>query len=258
MPGKYYQGGKMMKGKIHSIDTFSTLDGPGIRTIIFLQGCHLKCKYCQNPDTWDLKSKAAAEYSVDEIMEVISRGKPYFEASGGGITFSGGEPLLQHQFVKEVFGRCRQENISTAFDSSLYVSHGRVAALLPFTDLVLADIKHIRTEKSFLLTGQGNELNLSNLLLIDSCNIPIWIRYVVVPGWTDDIKDIKALAEFTAGLDSVKRIDLLPYHSLGAHKWKLSGLSYELLNTPAPSSQFLQEAKSLLQSISGKPVIIPR
>jgi len=111
-----------MRGRIHSIDTFSTLDGPGIRTVVFMQGCMLRCKYCHNPDTWSLHSETSREYTPEQLMKRILRGKPYFEATGGGVTFSGGEPLLQHEFLLDVFMRCRREGISTAFDSSLYVS----------------------------------------------------------------------------------------------------------------------------------------
>ena len=137
-----------MIGRIHSIDTFSTLDGPGIRTVVFMQGCHLRCKYCHNPDTWEVKSLSAQEYSPAELMEVIRRSKPYFSASEGGVTFSGGEPLLHDDFIKAVFLLCREENISTAIDTSLYVKPVALLKVLPLTDLVLADIKHINEEKA--------------------------------------------------------------------------------------------------------------
>jgi len=245
-----------MKGRIHSIDTFSTLDGPGIRTVIFMQGCHLRCKYCHNPDTWELESSTASKYTVDELMKIIRRGKPYYDASGGGITFSGGEPLLQHMFIKETFIKCRAEKISTAIDSSFYVSTSRVLELIPFTDLVLADIKQMDDEKSRYLTGTSNLLNLQNLELINEHGIPIWIRYVVVPGWTDAIGDIKKMANFVAKLSSVERIDLLPYHSLGKHKWDILGLEYELKNTEPPAQSLLQELVRKISSISGKAVFV--
>lgn len=245
-----------MKGRIHSIDTFSTLDGPGIRTVIFMQGCALLCKYCHNPDTWAIDSPDAQEYGVEELMEVVLRNRPYYEASNGGVTFSGGEPLLQHRFIKEVFKCCREENISTAYDSSLYISSQVVLDLIPFTDLVLADIKQINNEKSRLLTGFGNRLNLENLKLLNENKVRIWIRYVVLPGWTDAYEDLEKMARFIRDLPQVERIDLLPYHSLGSHKWKLLGLEYQLHEVEPPSSNHLQELAQLVSSLSQRPVYL--
>ncbi|MDD3271710.1 MAG: pyruvate formate-lyase-activating protein [Syntrophomonadaceae bacterium] len=245
-----------MKGRIHSIDTFSTLDGPGIRTVIFMQGCALRCKYCHNPDTWAIDSPDAQEYEVEELMEVILRNRPYYEASNGGVTFSGGEPLLQHRFIKEVFKCCREENISTAYDSSLYISSQVVLDLIPFTDLVLADIKQINNEKSRLLTGFGNRLNLENLKLLNENKVRIWIRYVVLPGWTDAYEDLEKMARFIRDLPQVERIDLLPYHSLGSHKWKLLGLEYQLHEVEPPSLPHLQELARLVSSLSQRPVYL--
>ncbi len=245
-----------MLGRIHSIDTFSTLDGPGIRTIVFMQGCCLKCKYCHNPDTWSQKSAASKEYSPEDLMHIIIRGKPYFNASGGGITFSGGEPLLQHQFMQEIFIRCRQTGIATAFDSSLYVSPKILESLLGYTDLVLADIKQMDRAKSLELVGADNEPNLHNIELINNHQVPIWIRYVVVPGWTDDIKDVEDMAKFIAPLRWVQRVDLLPYHTLGRHKWAILGLKYELGNIHPPSMEQMMELKLLIEELSSKLVVI--
>lgn len=246
----------MTIGLVHSIDTFSTLDGPGIRTVVFLQGCHLRCKYCHNPDSWELDSTAAREYSGEELMAIIRRGQPYFAASGGGITFSGGEPLLQHHFMAEVFQCCQEEGIGTAFDSSLYVSSDSLLAVLPFTDLVLADIKQMHPQKSRELTGFGNEMNLNNLTLVDQHGIPIWIRYVLVPGYTDARADVEAMAGFIRSLEQVKRVDLLPYHTLGQHKWQLLGLDYELTATNPPVAEDLEEIRQFIVSVSGKPVFV--
>jgi pyruvate formate lyase activating enzyme len=242
-------------GLVHSIDTFSTLDGPGIRTVIFLQGCHLRCKYCHNPDTWDIKSASAKEYTPEQLMEIIIRSKPYFKASGGGITFSGGEPLLQHRFVKEVFIRCNQSNIHTAFDSSLYISREKLLEVLPFTDLVLADIKHMDRQKSIELTGANNQLNIKNLKLINENCVPIWIRYVVVPGWTDSRDDVAEMARLVKDLDQVERIELLPYHSLGSHKWEMLGLHYELKYTELPDQLLMASLSRIVEDITKKRVI---
>ncbi len=246
-----------MLGRVHSIDTFSTLDGPGIRTVVFMQGCHLRCRYCQNPDAWDYDAPTAKVYSPDEIMAIVMRSNPYFSASGGGLTLSGGEPLLQHAFVREVFRQCNQKNIHTAVDTSLYVSQGSVADILPHTRLFLADIKHMDKEASQRLVGASNRCNLENLQFINSHGIEIWIRYVLVPGFTDDPRDLASLAHFVAGLDSVSRVDILPYHALGSHKWKMLGLKYNLDDIQPPDSTRLNELKCRLESQLGKPVFTP-
>ncbi len=245
-----------MLGRIHSIDTFSTLDGPGIRTVIFMQGCFLRCKYCHNPDTWSRESDHSRDYTSEALMHIITRGKPYFDATGGGITFSGGEPLLQHQFLKEIFILCREIGISTAFDSSLYVSTNIIDNLLSCTDLVLADIKQMDRAKSQELVGSGNELNLSNIELINQRRVPIWIRYVVVPGWTDDRKDVEAMARFIAPLTCIERVDLLPYHALGRHKWSMLGIKYDLKDLHPPSREQMMELKLLVEKHSSKQVVI--
>lgn len=245
-----------MHGRIHSIDTFSTVDGPGIRTVVFMQGCSLRCQYCQNPDTWDHSSSKAKEYSDQDISALILHNADYFEASGGGVTFSGGEPLLQHSFVRQVCALCREKHIHTAIDTSLYVPSEYVLNVLPYIDLVLADIKHINNVKSISLTGQSNRLNLKNLELINQTKVEIWIRYVVVPGITDTNEDLLAMAEFIRKMDSVSRIDLLPYHTLGRHKWALLHLTYPLAEIPLPNSDELERIKHLLENNSGKPVFI--
>lgn len=243
-----------MKGRVHSIDTFSTLDGPGIRTVIFMQGCALHCKYCHNPDTWDCESKIAREYTVNEIMQLLQRSQPYFISSGGGVTFSGGEPLLQAEFIREVFTFCREEKINTAIDSSLYISSEKLRLVLPYTELVLADIKHMENTLSRFITGAGNSANLRNLELINREGIPVWIRYVIVPGITDQPEHLQAMATLAGSLSSVNRIDLLPYHALGAHKWELLGLDYELADIDPPSPEQMKSLRQLVAAASHKPV----
>ncbi len=245
-----------MRGRIHSIDSFSTLDGPGIRMVVFLQGCNLRCKYCQNPDTWDAHSQPALSCSVEEVMTLLRRGMGYYAASGGGLTFSGGEPLLQHCFVREMFQRCHHEGIHTALDTSLYVPPDRVKDVLPFTDLFLADIKHIDSRQSQLLTGQHNTLNLSNLRAVDAAGANLWIRYVVVPGYTDAAEDIKALANFLATLNNLSRIELLAYHTLGVHKWELLNLKYHLESVQPPELEEMVRLQEMVAAITGKPVFV--
>lgn len=245
-----------MQGRIHSIESFSTLDGPGIRMVVFLQGCHLRCKYCQNPDTWDPGSKEASSCSAGEVLALLDRGLGYYRASGGGLTFSGGEPLLQHGFVREVFKQCKLDDIHTALDTSLYVTSDRINDVLPYTDLFLADIKHVDTAQSRSLTGQSNYLNLSNLKAINESGASIWVRYVVVPGYTDATVDIAALAEYLSPLHNVHRIELLAYHTLGVHKWKLLNLNYDLDAVMPPAPDHMRRLQDLVANIADKPVFI--
>ena len=206
-------------GRIHSVETLGTVDGPGIRFVVFMQGCPLKCKYCHNRDTWDIN--AGKTYTVDELMKKILRSKSYFEASGGGITVSGGEPLLQVEFVTELFKRLQDLNIHTALDTagSLPIND-KIKVLLKYTDLVLLDIKHIDNEKCIDLIGTSNKNNLNFANYLSHNRIPMWIRQVLVPGYTDDEKDLLKLKEFISNLNSVKKVEILPYHSLGKFKWE--------------------------------------
>lgn len=245
-----------MYGSIHSIDSFSTVDGPGIRTVIFMQGCGLRCKYCHNPDTWKRKTKQSLHYSPEQLLSQILRNKPYFDNSGGGVTCSGGEPLLQPHFIMEFFKLCQENKIHTALDTSLFVSGNTVEKVLPYTNLVLADIKHINSQKCQQLTGIDNQLNLHNLRLLNQWGIRTWIRYVVLPGWTDDREDVENLAFFIKDLEVVDRIDLLPYHTLGRHKWDMLGLDYVLDDIDPPSHETIKELKDLIESISRKRVVI--
>lgn len=245
-----------MVGSIHSIDTFSTLDGPGIRMVVFLQGCHLRCIYCQNPDTWDPHAAQARLCSSADLISRIRRGLHYYEPSGGGLTFSGGEPLLQHCFVGEVFSRCQAEGIHTALDTSLYISPSRVKGVLPVTDLVLADVKHVNSARSRGLTGQYNDLNLSNLRIVNDAGVPLWIRYVVVPGHTDSEADIAALGRLVNPLRRVERVELLAYHTLGVHKWKMLNRPYALDDIEPPGPERMKKLQRLLAEIAGKPVYI--
>lgn len=234
-----------MKAKIHSFESFGTVDGPGIRFVIFMQGCPLKCKYCHNRDTWD--TNAGTLYSIDEIMQKVMRLKPYIETSNGGVTVSGGEPLLQIEFVTELFKKLKSMNIHTALDTSgsLPVTE-KIQELLKYTDLVLLDIKHIDNEKCIKLTGAPNTNTLNFAKYLSEHNIPMWIRQVLVPGFTDDENDLKQLKNFIDTLQSVEKIEILPYHDLGKFKWKELGIEYELENINLPTQEQIVKAKELL------------
>ena len=235
-----------MNGKIHSIETFGTVDGPGIRFVIFMQGCTLKCKYCHNRDTWNVN--AGKSVSKEELIKEISKYKSYIDTSGGGVTVSGGEPLLQTEFITELFKELKSLGYHTAIDTSgaLPISES-IKELLKYTDLVLLDIKHINPEKCVELTGYTNKNTLEFAKYLSNINIPVWIRQVLVPGYTDDKFDLIDLKKFIATLSNVEKVELLPYHNLGKFKWKEIGVPYELENVPSPTLEEIEKVKNLLE-----------
>lgn len=213
-------------GRIHSIETFGTVDGPGIRYIVFMQGCPLRCLYCHNRDAWDIQS--GRELTVDEIIDDLQNYIEYIQFSGGGITLSGGEPTMQSEFVLALFKRCKELDIHTALDTSGYVEVQKTVALLEYTDLVLLDVKQAIQEKHKALTGVGMNKIHTFARYLSEKNIPIWIRYVLVPGYTNSKEDLEAAAKFIGTLKNVQKIDVLPYHSLGEYKWDKIGVNYAL------------------------------
>ena len=234
-----------MLGRIHSLETFGTVDGPGIRFVVFMQGCSLKCKYCHNRDTWDMN--AGFECSVPELIEQIMRYKSYIDTSDGGVTISGGEPLLQLDFLIELFKKLKKLKFHTAIDTSGIVPISpKVEELLSYTDLVLLDIKHIDNDKCINLTGHSNKNTLAFARYLSDNDIPIWIRQVLVPGYTDDEEDLLKLKEFTDSLNTVKRIEILPYHNMGKFKWEELGQEYPLEDVPLPNKEQVDKAKELL------------
>lgn len=234
-----------MVGKIHSIETFGTVDGPGIRFVVFMQGCSLKCKYCHNRDTWD--AKGGKEISLEELVKEILKYKSYMDNSGGGVTVSGGEPLLQAEFVTELFKKLKELGIHTALDTagSLPIST-QIKELLKYTDLVLLDIKHIDSQKAEALTSFSNKNNLEFAKYLNNVNIPVWIRQVLVPGYTDDKFDLQKLKSFIDSLNNVENVEILPYHNLGKFKWEEIEGKYDLENVTPPSEEEVQKAKNIL------------
>lgn len=233
-------------GRIHSIETFGTVDGPGIRYIVFMQGCPLRCLYCHNRDAWDIKS--GREVSVDEVIEDLINYIDYIKFSKGGITLSGGEPTLQPEFATELFKRCKELNIHTTLDTSGYVDTDKVQELLNFTSLVLLDIKQGIPEKHKLLTGVEMDKIHTFARYLSDKNIPVWIRYVLVPGYTDSYEDLVAAADLIETMHNIEKIDVLPYHSLGEHKWDTFGEEYPLKDMMPPSQDAIDRAKSILSS----------
>ena len=235
---KYY-------AKVHSTESFGTVDGPGIRFVLFLQGCHLQCKYCHNRDTWDLKG---GEYkSVDDILEKIKRYKNYMILSGGGVTVTGGEPLLQVKFLIELFKRLKEEGIHTCIDTSGIVAiTDDIKEVLKYTDLVLLDIKHIDDEKCKKLVGVSNKRELEFAEYLSKNKIKMWIRQVLVPGYTDDEQDLMRLKKFIKSLKTVEKVQILPYHSMGKFKWEKLDVKYELENVRDANSDDVDRAKKIL------------
>lgn len=232
-------------GKIHSFETLGTVDGPGIRFVIFLQGCNFRCQYCHNPDTWDCN--AGVQYSVFDIMTKIKRYIPYFMKTGGGVTVSGGEPLLQIEFLIELFKECKKENIHTAIDTNGSVTiDERLDELLSLTDLVLLDIKHMDVEAHIKLTGTQNNSTINFAKYLRDKQISTWLRYVVVPGLTDDEASIRQLGKLIQSLQNITSIELLPFHKLGEFKWKELGITYNLENTPEATSYDILRVKNIL------------
>lgn len=231
--------------RIHSMESFGTVDGPGIRFVLFLQGCHLKCKYCHNRDTWDIKG--GEEKTLEEIIEKIKNYKNYITISGGGVTVTGGEPLLQVKFLIELFKELKKENIHTCIDTSGMVNiTDDIKELLQYTDLVLLDIKHIDDEKCKNLVGVSNKKELEFAKYLSENNIKIWIRQVLVPGYTDDEKDLLKLRDFLGTLKTVEKVQILKYHNLGKHKWEKMGLRYELEGVREATIEDEERAKKIL------------
>jgi pyruvate formate lyase activating enzyme len=235
-----------IKGRIHSFESFGTLDGPGIRFVVFMQGCPLRCLYCHNRDTWD--AGGGEEYTPSQIIDEMKKYMDYIRFSGGGITVSGGEPTMQAEFVTEVFKLAKGMGVHTALDTNGFADIEKVEELLRYTDLVLLDIKHAVEEKHRRITGVSNEKILKFTEYVDGQGIPVWIRYVLVPGYTDDEEGLKLAAQFIGRLKTVRKVEVLPYHSMGAYKWEKLEHKYELEGVREPDEKEVQKAKSILCS----------
>ena len=240
-----------MKGYVHSIETFGTVDGPGTRYVVFVQGCPMRCKYCHNPDTWT--PNVGNQMDTDEIIKDYEGYKEFYE--NGGMTVTGGEPLLQIDFLTELFEKAKAHGIHTALDTSGIIYNENNAALMKkfdrliqSVDLVLLDIKHIDPEKHKELTSQPNDQILAFARYLDRNNIPVWIRHVVVPGITDNEEYLTKLGEFLATLNNIKALDILPYHTLGVVKYENLGIDYPLKGVPALTKEQGHAAREIVRA----------
>lgn len=236
-----------MKGRIHSIESFGTVDGPGIRFVLFLQGCPLRCLYCHNPDTWAFDQ--GTEKTVDEIVTEILKYKSYLK--NGGVTISGGEPLAQLEFVIKLFTELKKHQLHTCIDTSGYyfneLTKKNYDRLLEVTDLFLLDIKHIDDEKHLTLTSVSNTNPLNFARYLSEQKKPVWIRHVLVPGYSDDVRDLIKLRSFIDSLDNVENVEVLPYHTMGVNKYQQLGKIYPLEEVKPPSKASVMLTRKILE-----------
>ena len=238
---------KFNKGNIHSIETLGTFDGPGIRFVVFFQGCPFQCQYCHNRDTWSTKKNQMM--TVEELLNRYEKYKHFYRQ--GGITASGGDPMLQLDFVTDLFMEAKQRNIHTCLDTAASCYREKEVEsykkLLEHTDLVLLDIKHIDKDKHKVITGSNNDHILQFAKLLDEVGKPMIVRHVLVPGLTDQAEDLKKLRSFLDTLSNVEGIEVLPYHTKGRIKWEQMGLNYPLQDTPEASKEQVKLAEHILK-----------
>ena len=237
---------KQMKGYVHSLESFGSVDGPGVRYVIFLSGCAMRCQFCHNPDTWKLNQ--GQEYTADELLNKALRYK-------GGITVSGGEPLVQIDFLTELFKKAKAMGINTTLDTSANPFtdkepwHSKWLELMKYTDLVLLDIKQIDEAEHIKLTGHSNKNILEMARELSDMKKPVWIRHVLVPGGSDKDEYLHQLADFIHTLSNVERVEVLPYHTLGKFKWENLGIPYPLEGVNPPPQERVDNAREILGAI---------
>lgn len=240
-----------MIGHIHSTESFGAADGPGVRFIVFMQGCHMRCRYCHNPDTW--KMDGGDEVTADEILKRALRFKPYW-GKDGGITISGGEPLLQIEFVIELFKKAKELGINTCIDTAgnpftkEEPFFSKFEELMKYTDLLLLDLKEINPARHKDLTGFDNSNIIEMAKYLSEINKPVWIRHVLVPEHSDFDEDLDALGDFIDTLSNVDRVEILPYHTLGKFKWENLGIPYTLESISPPSAERIENAKQRIHA----------
>jgi pyruvate formate lyase activating enzyme len=224
-------------GYLHSFDATGALDGPGVRFVVFTSGCLLRCRYCHNPETWSTKN--GAPFTVDEVMAEIGKYERFLKVAGGGVTISGGEPLVQDAFTGEVLRRAKALGLHTALDTSGFLGDRATDGMLESVDLVLLDIKSWDPDTYRRVTGRDVEPTLAFARRLSDMGKPVWVRFVLVPGLTDDFDNVEGLADFVATLNNVERVEVLPFHQMGKPKWEALNIRYQLADTEPPSAELL-------------------
>lgn len=240
--------------KTHSIETFGTHEGPGIRLVVFVQGCNFRCAYCHNPDT--IECRGGKEVSVKEVIDMLEDQRPYF-ANGGGLTVSGGEPLLGAKELIPLFREARRKGFHTALDTNASIDTPEAKRLMDLSDLAIIDLKHFDDQHHRNLTGQSNEKVLRMIQYREDSGKPFWIRHVLVPGWTDQDGSFERMAEHLKGFKHLERFEILPYHNLGEHKYKEMGKEYRLKGQRIPDRRTIEQFEEILKS-QRAPVFIRR
>lgn len=239
-------------GFVHSFTTGSAVDGPGMRVVAWLAGCQFRCVYCHNPDTWKMTN--GIPVPLERAVEEIKKYRHGLATMKGGLTISGGEPLMQHRFVLKVFAAAKQMGVHTALDSNGYFGERLSDEDLAVIDLVLLDLKAMTPELHRRLTGMDNRTIHEFARRLAAMRKPIWVRFVLVPGWTDDMAEVERIAAFAAELGNVERVDVLPFHQMGRYKWEKLGMNYELNDTQPPSRATVEEALAIFRAAGLKAV----
>jgi len=234
-------------GFVHSFTTGSALDGPGIRVVVWLAGCQFRCLYCHNPDTWTMTN--GIPITLDRAKEQLSKYRHGLQVMKGGLTISGGEPLMQHKFVVKVFEAAKKMGVHTALDTNGYLGSRLSDSDLEQVDLVLLDLKAFTPQLHHSLTGQDVSAVHEFARRLASRKRPIWVRFVLVPGWTDDPDEVDRIAGFAASLGNVERVDVLPFHQMGAYKWKQLGLEYKLDAVEPPSREVVERTCAQFRAV---------
>lgn len=241
----------MAFGNVHSLESFGLVDGPGVRYVVFVQGCRMRCQFCHNPDTWN--EGPCQSYSADALLQKALRYRPYWGGSGG-ITVSGGEPLLQIDFLLEFFQKAKQAGVHTCIDTAgapftrAQPFFSKFQQLMQWTDLLLLDMKEINDTRHKALTGFSNRNILDLARYLSEIRKPVWIRHVLVPERSDFDEDLQKLAGFLATLQNVERVEVLPYHTMGAYKWELLGIPYPLEGIAPPTEERVKNAERMLKA----------
>ncbi len=238
-----------MEGKIHSFESFGTKDGPGVRFVLFLQGCPLRCLYCHNVDTWSPNNPKQV-MSASEVMEEVLKFRSFIKT--GGLTISGGEPLMQLDFVDKLLDLCKEHNIHTVIDTSGCILNERAKAVIKKADLILLDLKHIDPKKYEVLTSVKLQKTLDFMDYLQSIDKKVWLRYVLIPGFSDDTDDLHKWAKYVSTFNNIERVDILPFHQMAKHKWDNAGVKYLLKDTLPPTEAQILEAETIFKSYNLK------